>query len=88
MQGPAQATGTYQPKFAGDPARSDSEATALGYMRVVLRAEHTYKKRHGKYTTSLAALAGTGTFTKRMAHDDGPRRLHCRIPASQGTKQR
>ena len=37
-------------------------------MRVVLRAEREYKKRHGKYTDSLAALAGTGTFTKRMAH--------------------
>jgi hypothetical protein len=36
-------------------------------MRVVLRAEHAYKKRHAKYTTSLAALAGTGTFSKRMA---------------------
>jgi hypothetical protein len=66
-QAPAPAAGSYQPKFAGDPARSDSEATALGYMRVVLRAEHAYKKRHEKYTTSLAALAGTGTFSKRMA---------------------
>jgi hypothetical protein len=66
-QGPAQAAGSYQPKFAGDPARSDSEATALGYMRVVLRAEHAYKKRHAKYTITLGALAGTGTFSKRMA---------------------
>ena len=63
-----QPSGTYQPKFPGDPARSESEAQALGYMRVVLRAEREYKKRHGKYTDSLAALAGTGTFTKRMAH--------------------
>jgi len=31
----------YQPKFAGDPARSEAEAQALGYMRVVLRAENT-----------------------------------------------
>ncbi len=37
-------------------------------MRVVLRAEHAYKKRHDKYTGSLEALAGTGSFTKRMAH--------------------
>ena len=64
----AQPSATYQPKFPGDPARSESEAQALGYMRVVLRAEREYKKRHGKYTDSLAALAGTGTFTKRMAH--------------------
>ena len=63
----AQAAGNYQPKFAGDPAHSDSEAAALGYMRVVLRAEHTYKQRHGKYTTSLSQLAGTGSFTKRMS---------------------
>src|SRR5438876_11482019 len=62
------AQGAYQPKFPGDPARSESEAQALGYMRVVLRAERDYKKRHSKYTDSLAALAGTGTFTKRMAH--------------------
>jgi hypothetical protein len=57
----------YKPKFAGDPARSESEAEALGYMRVVLRAEHTYKQRHGKYALSLSQLAGTGSFTKRMS---------------------
>jgi hypothetical protein len=61
------APGTYQPKFPGDPARSDSEAQALGYMRVVLRAQHEYKKRHDKFASSLPELAGTGTFTKRMA---------------------
>jgi len=65
---PAPAAGAYQPKFAGDPARSESEALALGYMRTVLRAEHAYKKRHDKYADSLEALAGTGSFTKRMAH--------------------
>jgi hypothetical protein len=64
----AQASATYQPKFAGDPARSEAEAQALGYMRTVLRAEHAYKKRHGKYAESLEALAGTGSLTKRMAH--------------------
>jgi len=57
----------YQPKFPGDPARSDSEAQALGYMRVVIRAQKTYKKRHDKYASSLVALAGTESFTKRMA---------------------
>jgi hypothetical protein len=62
-----QTTTPYQPKFAGDPARSESEAQALGYMRVVLRAEREYKKRHGKYAGSLTALAGTGSLTKRMA---------------------
>lgn len=64
----AQAPAPYKPQFAGDPARSDSEAQALGYMRVVLRAENAYKKRHSKYADSLPSLAGTGTFTKRMAH--------------------
>jgi len=67
-QTPAPASGQYQAKFAGDPARSESEAQALGYMRTVLRAEHAYKKRHNKYAESLEALAGTGSFTKRMAH--------------------
>lgn len=57
----------YTPKFPGDPARSESEAQALGYMRVVLRAQQLYKKRHDKYATSLAELAGTGSFTRRMA---------------------
>jgi hypothetical protein len=74
--GPAQASaqssappsGTYQPKFPGDPARSDSEAQALGYVRVVLRAEREYKKRHDKYTDTLEGLAGTASFTKRMAN--------------------
>jgi hypothetical protein len=61
------AGGVYQPKFPGDPARSESEAQALGYMRVVLRAQHLFEKRHGKYADSLTTLAGTGSFTKRMA---------------------
>ena len=64
----AQASAQYQPKFPGDPARSEAEAQALGYMRVVLRAQREYKKRHNKYADSLAGLAGTGSFTKRMAH--------------------
>src|SRR5208282_1917561 len=67
-QASAPTTTPYKPQFPGDPARSDSEAQALGYMRVVLRAENTYKRRHGKYADSLEALAGTGSFTKRMAH--------------------
>lgn len=58
----------YQPKFPGDPARSESEAKALGYMRVVIRAQKTYKKRHDKYAPSLVALGGTESFTKRMAN--------------------
>ncbi len=63
----AQAPAPYHPKFPGDPARSEAEAEALGYMRVVLRAQREYKKRHDKFAPSLMALAGTGSFTKRMA---------------------
>lgn len=66
---PAAAT-AYQPKFAGDPAHSESEAQALGYMRVVLRAQKEYKKRHDKFAESLPALAGTGSLTKRMARSN------------------
>jgi hypothetical protein len=57
----------YQPKFPGDPARSDSEAGALGYMRVVVRAQKEYKKRHDQFATSLADLVNNGSFTRRMA---------------------
>ena len=57
---------TYQPKFPGDPARSDSEAAALAYMRVVLRAQHRFEKQYGHFATSLAELVHSGSFTKRM----------------------
>ena len=59
-----------QPKFPGDPARSDSEAGALGYMRVVVRAQKEYKKRHDQFATSLADLVNNGSFTRRMANPD------------------
>ena len=76
---PEQAPAQYKPQFAGDPARSDAEAQALGYMRVVLRAENAYKRRHGKYAESLAALAATtdrGDYTASFrahsrTHEDG-----------------
>jgi type II secretory pathway pseudopilin PulG len=61
---------TYQPKFKGDPAKSDSEAAALGYMRTVLRAQKQYKKKNDKFATSLADLVHTGSFTKRMVNPD------------------
>jgi hypothetical protein len=60
----------YQPKFPGDPARSDSEAAALGYMRTVLRAQHQYQKKNGHFATSLAELVHTGSFTRRMVSPD------------------
>lgn len=64
------APGTYQPKFPGDPARSESEAGALGYMRTVLRAQKEYNKKNGHYATTLAALVHTGSFTRRMVNPD------------------
>jgi hypothetical protein len=57
---------TYKPKFPGDPARSDSEAAALGYMRVVIRAQNRFQKQYGHYATTLADLVHSGSFTKRM----------------------
>jgi len=60
----------YQPKFPGDPARSDSEAAALGYMRTVLRAQRDYNKKNGHYATSMAALVHTGSFTSRMVNPE------------------
>jgi len=59
-------SGSYKPKFAGDPARSDSEAAALAYMRVVIRAQRQFNKQYGHYATSLADLVHSGSFTKRM----------------------
>jgi hypothetical protein len=66
-QAPGAAQGSYQPKFPGDPARSDAEAGALGYMRVVIRAQKLYQKKHDQYATSLMDLVNTGSFTRRMA---------------------
>jgi hypothetical protein len=60
----------YQPKFPGDPARSDSEAAALAYMRVVLRAQRQYERHNDHFATSLADLVHTGTFTKRMLNPE------------------
>jgi hypothetical protein len=60
----------YQPKFKGDPAKSDSEAAALGYMRTVIRAQNIYNRKNNKYAASLADLVHTGSFTKRMVNPD------------------
>lgn len=66
----ASAQAPYQPKFKHDPARSDSEAAALGYMRTFLRAQKVYKKKNSHYATSLLDLAHTGSFTRRMVSTD------------------
>ena len=60
----------HQPTFPGDPARSESESKALGYMRVVLRAQREYKKKNNQFATSLAALVHSGSFTRRMIGPD------------------
>ena len=61
---------TYKPKFTGDPARSDSEAAALAYMRVVLRAQKQFNKQYNHFATSLAELVHSGSFTKRMVNPE------------------
>ena len=58
---------TYQPKFHGDPARSDSEAAALAYMRVVIRAQRQFNKQYNHFATSLADLVHSGSFTIKRA---------------------
>lgn len=60
----------YKPKFVGDPARSDSEAGALGYLRTVMTAQKLYKKKHNSFATSLPGLVHTGSFTQRMTKTD------------------
>jgi hypothetical protein len=57
---------TYTPKYKGDPAQSESEAAALAYMRVAVRAQKQFNKQYGHYATSLAELVHSGSFTKRM----------------------
>jgi hypothetical protein len=61
-----QSATTYQPKFPGDPAHSDSEAAALAYMRVVIRAQHRFDKQYGHFALTLQELVHSGSFTKRM----------------------
>ena len=67
----AQIGSEYKPKFPGDPARSETEAAAMGYMRVVVNAQKNYSHKHnGQYATSLAALVGQGSFTRRLERTD------------------
>ncbi len=65
-QAPAEPAPAYQPKFAGDPAHSDAEAAALGYMRTVVNAQKIYYKRHQVWALTLRDLVGQGSFTRRM----------------------
>jgi hypothetical protein len=67
---PSATVPAYQPKFRGDPARSDSEAAALAYMRVVIQAQNKFNKQYDHFATSLAQLVHSGNFTKRMVNPD------------------
>jgi hypothetical protein len=67
---PDQAQSTYKPKFRGDPAHSDSEAAALAYMRVVIRAQKQFNKQYGHYAITLPELVHSGSFTKRMVNPE------------------
>jgi hypothetical protein len=61
----------YTPKFKGDPARSESEANALGYMHTVIRAQQQYDKKNDKYAPTLETLVGGArSFTRRMTQTD------------------
>ena len=67
----AQTAPDYKPKFKGDPAHSEPEAAALGYMRTVVQAQRDYKKKFNHYATTLAALVGgSRSFTRRMIKTD------------------
>lgn len=61
----------YTPKSADDKARSESEFRSIAYARTVLANEREYRKKLGRYSSSLMALSGGGrSFTKRMARND------------------
>ena len=60
----------YQPKYPGDPAHSEAEAGAVGYMKTVVNAQKNYKHAHNEYSSTLAGLVGKGSFTRRMLKTD------------------
>jgi hypothetical protein len=67
---PQTAPGVYRAKSASDKAHSEAEFSALAYMRTAVAAQKTYYRKHKTYADSLAALAGSGSFTRRMAKPD------------------
>jgi hypothetical protein len=67
----SQAVGAaYQPKSADDKAHSESEFTALAYMRTVAYSETIFFRRHNRYAGSLEELVGSSSFTRRMTRTD------------------
>ncbi len=69
---PAQALAppAYTPKYHGDPAHSESEFTALAYVRGVMRAQMLFNKHYGHFATALTQLVHSGNFTQRMVNPD------------------
>ena len=51
-------------------ANSPAEARALGYLHTIFGSQREYKKKHGAYAKTMAALVGNGSFTRRMATTD------------------
>src|ERR1700722_15710676 len=61
----------YTPKFKGDPASSESEANALGYMRTVIRGHQQSAKKNKKSAPTLETrVGGARSFTRRMTVTD------------------
>ena len=63
---------------------SRAEIIAAGYLRTLWTAQLDYQKKNDHYATSLGALVGHGSFTKRMAQTD--RRDYTVQFRSDGTK--
>lgn len=66
----APATIAQAPASATAPAPSNAERSAIGYIRTLVNAQKVYKTKRGSYAPTLAALVGSGSFTKRMASTD------------------
>ena len=68
----------YQPKFKGDPAKSDSEAAALGYMRTVLRAQKDLQEEE-QQVCRLACRPGPHRIVYQAHGEPGSWRLLRRL---------
>jgi hypothetical protein len=70
-----QTAGPAAPSGAASPGVTEAGAArvlagARGYLRTLWVAQREYKKKNGQYATSLAALVGKASFTRRMAQPD------------------
>ena len=66
----AGATGQDQASSQESATPSRSEVVATGYLHTLLTAQREYQKKHDEYATSLRALVGSGSFTRRLAETD------------------